>query len=53
MNVAYARQKKLWKCPLEGGTAIELATADWARKLGQKRGSWAYTQAYNTGCGFA
>src|SRR5688572_29571520 len=26
--VAYARQKKLWKVPVEGGTAIELATAE-------------------------
>jgi hypothetical protein len=28
---AYAKQKKLWQVPVEGGPAIELAVADWAR----------------------
>ena len=47
--VAYARQKKLWKVPVEGGTAIELATADWAGGSWGRNGRLVYTQAYNTG----
>jgi serine/threonine-protein kinase len=47
--VAYARQKKLWKVPVEGGTAIELATADWAGGSWGRNGQLVYTQAYNTG----
>jgi serine/threonine-protein kinase len=47
--VAYARQKKLWKVPVEGGTAIELAAADWAGGSWGKNGKLVYTQAYNTG----
>jgi eukaryotic-like serine/threonine-protein kinase len=47
--VAYARQKKLWKVPVEGGTAIELATADWAGGSWGKNGKLVYTRAYNTG----
>jgi serine/threonine-protein kinase len=47
--VAYARQKKLWKVPVEGGTAIELATADWAGGSWGRNGKLVYTQAYNTG----
>ena len=40
--VAYARQKKLWKVPVEGGTAIELAAAEWAG------GSWGETASSYT-----
>jgi Tol biopolymer transport system component/tRNA A-37 threonylcarbamoyl transferase component Bud32 len=47
--VAYARQKKLWKVPVEGGTAIELAAADWAGGSWGRNGRIVYTQAYNTG----
>lgn len=47
--VAYARQKKLWKVPVEGGTAVELAPADWAGGSWGRNGSLVYTQAYNTG----
>jgi serine/threonine-protein kinase len=47
--VAYARQKKLWKVPVEGGTAIQLATADWAGGSWGRNGKIVYTQAYNTG----
>ncbi len=47
--VAYARQKKLWKVPVEGGTAIELAIADWAGGSWGRNGKLVYTQAYNTG----
>jgi serine/threonine-protein kinase len=47
--VAYARQKKLWKVPVEGGPAIELAVADWAGGSWGKNGRLVYTQAYNTG----
>jgi serine/threonine-protein kinase len=47
--VAYARQKKLWKVPVEGGTAIELARADWSGGSWGKNGKLVYTQAYNTG----
>jgi eukaryotic-like serine/threonine-protein kinase len=47
--VAYARQKKLWKVPVEGGTAIELAAADWAGGSWGRDGRIIYTQAYNTG----
>jgi serine/threonine-protein kinase len=47
--VAYARQKKLWKVPVEGGTAIELATADWAGGSWGRNGKIVYTRAYNTG----
>ena len=47
--VAYARQKKLWKVPVEGGNAIELAVADWAGGSWGRNGKLVYTQAYNTG----
>jgi len=47
--VAYARQKRLWKVPVEGGTAIDLALADWAGGSWGKNGKLVYTQAYNTG----
>lgn len=47
--VVYARQKKLWKVPVEGGTAIELATAEWSGGSWGRNGKLVYTQVYNTG----
>lgn len=47
--VAYARQKKLWKVPVEGGPAIELAVADWSGGSWGSNGKLVYTQRYNTG----
>ncbi len=47
--VAYARQKRLWKVPTEGGTAIDLARADWAGGSWGKNGKLVYTQTYNSG----
>jgi serine/threonine-protein kinase len=47
--VAYARQKRLWKVPVEGGTAIDLARADWSGGSWGGNGKIVYTQAYNTG----
>src|SRR4029079_14777012 len=47
--VAYARQQRLWKVPVEGGPAIDLARADWAGGSWGKNGKLVYTQAYNTG----
>jgi Tol biopolymer transport system component/tRNA A-37 threonylcarbamoyl transferase component Bud32 len=47
--IAYAKQRKLWKVPVEGGTAIELAPADWAGGSWGRNGKIVYTQAYNTG----
>src|SRR4029079_18634572 len=47
--VAYARQKRLWKGPGEGGTAIELGPGDWAGGSWGRNGKLVYTRAYNTG----
>ncbi len=47
--VAYAKQRKLWKVPVDGGPAIELAVADWAGGSWGRNGRLVYTQAYNTG----
>jgi serine/threonine-protein kinase len=47
--VAYARQKKLWKVPVEGGTAIELATGEWSGGSWGRNGKLVYTHSYNTG----
>jgi Tol biopolymer transport system component len=47
--VAYARQKKLWKVPVEGGTAIELGPAEWSGGSWGRNGKLVYTQAYSTG----
>jgi serine/threonine-protein kinase len=47
--VAYARQKRLWKVPVEGGTAIELANAEWSGGSWGRNGKLVYTQSYNTG----
>ena len=47
--VAYARQKRLWKVPVEGGPAIDLARADWSGGSWGTNGKLVYTQTYKTG----
>jgi serine/threonine-protein kinase len=47
--IAYATQGKLRKVPVEGGPAIDLATADWAGGSWGRNGRLVYTRAYNTG----
>jgi len=47
--IAYAKQGKLWKVPVEGGSAVELARADWAGGSWGRNGKLVYTLAYNTG----
>jgi len=47
--IAYARQGKLRKVPVEGGPAVDLADADWAGGSWGRNGKLVYTRAYNTG----
>ncbi len=47
--IAYAKQGKLRKVPVDGGPAIDLAVADWAGGSWGKNGRLVYTRAYNTG----
>src|ERR1041385_1081851 len=47
--IAYAKQGKLRKVRVEGGPAIDLATADWAGGSWGRNGRLVYTRAYNTG----
>ncbi|HZM16286.1 MAG TPA: protein kinase, partial [Candidatus Krumholzibacteria bacterium] len=47
--VAYAKQGKLRKAPVEGGPAVDLAVADWAGGSWGRNGLLVYTRAYNTG----
>jgi serine/threonine-protein kinase len=47
--IAYAKQGKLKKVPVEGGPAVDLARADWAGGSWGRNGRIVYTQAYNTG----
>jgi len=47
--IAYARQTKLYKVPVDGGVAIELGPAEWAGGSWGRNGKLVYTQAYNTG----
>jgi Tol biopolymer transport system component/tRNA A-37 threonylcarbamoyl transferase component Bud32 len=47
--VAYAKQGKLHKVPVEGGPVVDLARADWAGGSWGRNGKLVYTQAYNTG----
>ncbi len=47
--IAYAKQGKLKKVPVEGGPAIDLADADWAGGSWGRNGRLVYTKAYNTG----
>ena len=47
--IASARQGKLRKIPVDGGSAIDLAMADWAGGSWGRNGRLVYTRAYNTG----
>ncbi len=47
--VAYAKQGKLRKVPVDGGPPIDLAVADWAGGSWGRNGRLVYTRAYNTG----
>jgi serine/threonine-protein kinase len=47
--VAYAKQGRLRKVPVEGGPAVDLAVADWAGGSWGRNGRLVYTRAYNTG----
>jgi eukaryotic-like serine/threonine-protein kinase len=47
--IAFAAQGRLRKVPVEGGPAVDLATADWAGGSWGKQGKLVYTKAYNTG----
>src|SRR5206468_2460003 len=47
--IAYAKQGKLWKAPVEGGPPSELADADWAGGSWGRNGRLVYTRTYNTG----
>jgi serine/threonine-protein kinase len=50
--VAYARQGKLWKVPVGGGTAIELAVADWAAEAGARTVSSSIREPITRGYGW-
>jgi Tol biopolymer transport system component len=47
--IAYAKQGKLWKAPVEGGPPSELADADWAGGTWGRNGRLVYSRTYNTG----
>ncbi|HEY7635423.1 MAG TPA: protein kinase [Gemmatimonadales bacterium] len=47
--IAYAKQGRLWKAPVDGGPAIDLAAADWAGGSWGRNGKLVYTRTYNTG----
>ena len=47
--LAYARQGKLWKVPVEGGPPVDLGPGDWAGGSWGRNGKLVYTLAYNTG----
>jgi serine/threonine-protein kinase len=47
--IAYAKQGKLRKVPVEGGPAIDLAPCDWAGGSWGRNGRLVYTPSYNTG----
>jgi eukaryotic-like serine/threonine-protein kinase len=47
--VAYAKQGKLRKVPVEGGPAIDLAVSDWAAGSWGRNGKLVYGRSYNTG----
>ena len=47
--LAYAKQGKLRKVPVEGGPAIDLAASDWAGGNWGPGGRLVYTRSYNTG----
>ncbi len=47
--IAYFKQGKLRKVPVEGGPAIDLATSDWGGGSWGKNGKLVYGRSYNTG----
>jgi serine/threonine-protein kinase len=47
--IAYFKQGKLKKVPVEGGPPIDLAVSDWAGGSWGKNGRLVYSQSYNTG----
>src|SRR4051812_3961206 len=47
--IAYFKQDKLRKVPVEGGTAIDLATSDWGGGSWGRNGKLVYGRSYNTG----
>jgi serine/threonine-protein kinase len=47
--IAYFKQGKLRKVPVEGGPAIDLAVSDWAGGSWGRNGRLVYSQSYNTG----
>ncbi|HET6798852.1 MAG TPA: protein kinase [Gemmatimonadales bacterium] len=47
--IAYAKQGKLRKVPVEGGSAIDLAVSDWAGGSWGRNGKLVYGRSYNTG----
>jgi eukaryotic-like serine/threonine-protein kinase len=47
--VAYHKQGKLRKVPVEGGPAVDLAVSDWGGGSWGRNGKLVYSQSYNTG----
>jgi serine/threonine-protein kinase len=47
--LAYFKQGRLRKVPVEGGPAIDLAVSDWAGGSWGRNGRLVYSQTYNTG----
>jgi Tol biopolymer transport system component len=47
--IAYFKQGKLRKVPVEGGPAIDLAVSDWAGGSWGRNGKLVYGRSYNTG----
>ncbi|HEV7365389.1 MAG TPA: protein kinase, partial [Gemmatimonadales bacterium] len=47
--IAYFKQGKLRKVPVEGGPAIDLAVSDWAGGSWGRNGKLVYSRSYNTG----
>jgi Tol biopolymer transport system component len=47
--IAYFKQGKLRKVPVEGGSAIDLGVSDWAGGSWGRNGKLVYSRSYNTG----
>jgi serine/threonine-protein kinase len=47
--IAYFKQGKLRKVPVEGGPAIDLGVSDWAGGSWGRNGKLVYSRSYNTG----
>ena len=47
--IAYAKQGRLWKVPVEGGPPIDLAAATGRAEAGAGTASWSTAPSYNTG----